>query len=784
MRHPIFDLHLLEKPGRYLGRERNSVLKENPEKLLRFALVYPEIYEIGLSNLGLKILYHILNQDKRVWAERAYLPWIDAEEYMREKRIPLFTLESYTPLKNMDVVGISLQTELNDTNALKVLELSEIPIKSDERRERDPIIIGGGPRALNPLPLSRFFDAFVIGEGEEVIMEMVEPLLEWKGRIIKREVLLEKLSEIEGVYVPKYPKERVKRRFAPLSYNYFPTKQIVPHIEIVHDRLSIEIMRGCTRGCRFCQAGIAYRPPRIRQPEEIVQLAEKGLRETGWDEMGLLAFTVSDYPNLVELLISLKRRIPNVHISLPSLPVDALSDEILDVFKELRRFGLTLAPETYSQRLRDIINKNVPLQVIYRTIELAERYGWRNIKLYFMLGLPGEREEDVRELARFLKDIHRFSKRVVFKTSINTFVPKPHTPFEWASQKSPEEMRHLISVLKDDMGKLPRIKLRWRSPEKSMIEGILGRGGEELSDVIELVYRRSGFFQDRSEFFDYNRWIRAFKELGIDPNHYLKGRDLKEHLPWDFIDPGVSKNFLRREWEKSIRGETTPDCMRRGCQGCGPWIREGYITCKRGLQIKRVEHPHLVKEGEEPRKYAFRYSIKGEMKFLGHNNIIKILTRAMGRAEIPLRYSKGYVPKPRISMGPSLPFGVESEVEWIVFETKFPIDLSHKVNSLNMELPEGIEIEEFFEIRRKPEWNKILGARYCIPLKHINEEKIGKKKGMHIRENMLYFDIPFGKGTGFFQYLSEILKEGEEIGKIPIRRVALLEEGGIFSLKP
>lgn len=761
-------LRELERPGRYLGGEINTIVKENHHKLLRFVLLYPETYEIGMSNLGLRILYHILNMDPRVQAERAYLPYPDALEVMEREKIPLFTYETYTPLKRADVIGISLQTDLNDTSVLKALELSQIPLIAEERKEDDPIVIGGGPVTHNPLPLSKFFDAFVIGEGEEVVIEMLDPLLEFKRGAIRRMELLEELSKIQGIFVPHMGKKRVKRRFADLKEKYFPINPIVPSIEIIHDRLTIEVMRGCTRGCRFCQAGYIYRPIRIRDPHEILELSKRALINTGWDELGLLAFTVSDYPDLEGLIRYLRSNLKDTFISLPSLPIDALSEEFLKTMKGLRRFGLTLAPETPSQKLRDVINKNVPFELVYKSIELAEKYGWRHIKLYFMIGLPEEDVEDVREIARFLRELHAMSRKVVFKASINTFIPKPHTPFERERQLSVEEVEELLRILAEETKSLRRVNLKWRDPRKSAIEGILGRGDERLSDVILEVYRMGAYLEDRSEFFNFDRWKRALEERGLTFEEFLGER--KEELPWEFIDTGIYRRFLERERQKSKERKVTGNCMEVGCRGCGPWFKDKYPTCLYGLKIKRVTAISMQQEDTQASLsfiYAFRLRKEKDMVYLGHNDFVRVVLRAMRRAGFPIKYTMGFVPRPKMSFGPSLPLGVESDAEWVVVELKERLDKG-MLYKFKRELPQGIEILEYGELVEKPRWGLVTGARYSVHVKEMDRE--------------IEFDLPFGDKKSVFMRVEEILNiKKEEARKLKIRRLALIsKDGSIF----
>ena len=575
----------VSKPARYIGREYNSIVKD-PNDKVRIALVFPDVYEIGMSNYGLEILYHILNSLDFVWAERAYLPWPDMIEKMKEYDIPLFTLESKTPLREMDAIGISLEYELSYTNVIEVLKLSKIPVKALERKERDPIIIGGGPLSMNPEPISQAFDAILVGDGEEAIIEIAQILKETKDQ--KREEKISALSAIKGMYIPLYY-EQIGKKIVPIKstapipirkrvlsdIDKFPPplKKILPHIESVHDRAVIEVMRGCTRGCRYCHAGMIYRPVRERDPNKVVGYARELLDNTGYEELSLLSLSTMDYTaidKLSEVMINevLKERM--VALSLPSTRVDSFGIEIASRIAGIRKTGLTFAPETASQRLRNVINKTISDDDIYKTAEAALNAGWRRVKLYFMIGLPTESEEDIYSILSMIKRIKRMGFKDV-RASVSIFVPKPHTPFQFADQISIDEAYKKIKIL----AKGKRFaKVDVHNPKKSFVEGVLSRSGREMFDVILKVNELGQIYDEWTEHFSFEKWLRAFDDIGIDPNKYLKGVRFDEDTPWDHIWAGIDKKFLVEEYKKALKGEITQDCRWSRCYLCGICIKE------------------------------------------------------------------------------------------------------------------------------------------------------------------------------------------------------------------
>jgi radical SAM family uncharacterized protein/radical SAM-linked protein len=751
MLHDSYLAHV-EKPARYLGGEMGAVTRGEAE--VRFVLAFPDVYEVGMSHLGLQVLYGILNRIEWLAAERVYAPWPDMEELLRRDGRSLATLESGTPLERADILGFTLQYELSATNILNMLEQAAIPLLAAERGREFPLVIGGGPCVSNPEPLADFFDAFLLGDGEEAVVEIATVYRGWKRSGGTKAELLEQLSRIGGVYVPSFFQvdyaadgrvsgitplrpdgATVRRRFvADLNRVPYPTAPVVPFLKTVHDRVSMEIARGCTRGCRFCQAGYITRPVRERTPEQVLDAIDATLKNTGYDEISLLSLSSGDYGCITPLLKALMARYAEerIAVSFPSLRVGALTEELLAEVKKVRKTGCTLAPEAGSERMRQVINKGISEEELVRNAAEVFGAGWRLIKLYFMIGLPTETMEDVlgiAELARRVKyEGKRSGKGGEVNVSVSSFVPKAHTPFQWEAQIGYEEILEKQQFLRVELKKR-KLAFKWQDAPLSVIEGVLARGDRRLGRVLVAARELGCRFDGWGDHFSFSRWIEAFRRAGIDPLFYLRRRDEHEVLPWDHLDYGVSKDFLLKERARAFAGDATGDCRSGVCTGCGVcdftdiFMRLNDPASPVASAIPQQRQQDLPAEGsddagEEAARIRIRYRKTGPMRFLSHLEMLNLFIRGVGRSRIPIRFSHGFHPHPKFSFATALSVGVESLAEYLDMEIAPGYGAVQVMEELNRVLPEGVKVLAAWEIPLKSPSLSVLmaGVRYRVTL--------------------------------------------------------------------
>ncbi len=786
-------LPFVEMPSRYLGSEVNTIKKD--KVALKFALCFPDLYEIGTSHFGMQILYSILNDNQNIAAERFFAPAPDMEKILKEKNIPLFSLESKTDLKDFDIIGFSLLYELNFTNILTMLDLSKIPFYADQRDDSFPLVIAGGPCAFNPEPLADFFDAFVIGDGEETVLEISKIFMEWKkSGDNKKKTLLKLLSKIQGVYVPSffigkfnskgiqvltpvYPShKKIKRAIlADLKKAAFPVSPIVPFGKPVHDRLRLEIARGCSRGCRFCQAGMIYRPVRERSIEDLTAMAEDGLKSTGYGDISLLSLSTGDYSRLALLMKELLAIDQNhcTAISLPSVRAGKLTPELMKIIKKVRKTGFTIAPEAGTQRLRDVINKNITEKDIFDTVINAFDLGWSHIKLYFMTGLPTETMEDIEgicDLSARLASVKSREKRsgnrgrkkgkAMVNVSFATFIPKPHTPFQRCAQIPIEKAEENLNYLKKHLGK-GNINLKWQNPEMSLLEGVFARGDRRLSALLVSAWEKGCRLDGWSDMFRYDLWEEAFRETGIDPDFFTsRKRDDNEVLPWDHIDSGVSSEFLDREFKKSITPETTQDCRENKCTGCGicdfkeiqpvlyrnenntpaikelkPETRDMECFGEKSDNAENTKHDNDRSDNKFPFNQNLRnqeiryikmrvfYSRIGDAGLLGHLELAKIIRRAVRRTGIRVKHTKGFNPGMKISFDNPLPVGMESEEEFFNLYVEMGVDPDLMREKLNLFLPDILSVTKCAPFASLKKSDSDIPAVYRISFKGYNIDR-------------------------------------------------------------
>jgi radical SAM-linked protein len=697
------NLSRFQRPSRYIDSEINVLKKEAP---LRVALAFPDIYDVGMSHLGLRILYDIVNSIPYASAERVFHPWLDLEQEIKACGKTITSLESRRPLGEFDVVGFSLQYELSYTSVLNMLRLGGIPLRAAERESsrKGPLIIAGGPCTVNPMPMSPFVDAFLVGDGEEAIKEILDVVYRAKSEGGERKSILKALATIEGVFVPGVSPGAKRRIVKSLDDAPYPISPIVPFTEIVHDRINIEVSRGCSMGCRFCQAGVIYRPMRERSPEKVLEIASKSLKATGYEEIAFTSLSAGDYSCLLPLIKSFNRKFAEsrIGISLPSLRVKAVDKEILKEIRSVRKTGFTIAPEAATERLRAAINKDFKEEDFHKAVQSLFKEGWQNLKLYFMIGLPGERDEDIEAIPQMVKKTLKVAKShssryINITVAVSPFVPKSHTPFQWCGQADMDYMKEKRDYLRQN---LKRINIRGHDERMSLLEAAFARGDERLADLLEAALAEGSRLDGWTEAFDYAIWLRAMEKTGVKVEEYAKRQySPGDRLPWDVIDIGVDKKYLENEYARSLENKVTEEC-RAVCSECGLECEDGGKPENMALNTVR-----LLKIQETPARNPIRvraeFSKTGLMRHLSHRELMTHVTRALRRAGVQLEYTQGFHPNPKVAFGPPLGVGVAGLREYFDIGMYPTIALSALMDRINSSLSPGVKVNEMAAIGLK-----------------------------------------------------------------------------------
>lgn len=763
----------VEKPGRYIGGEWNQIKKDPDRVKMKVALVFPDLYEVGMSYLGQKILYSLLNAHPDILAERVFAPWIDFERKLRKEKIPLYSLENKIPLKEFNILGFSLLYELNFSNILTILDLGQIPVFSSERDSTFPLIIAGGPAAFNPEPIAEFFDFFLMGDGEEAFIEIIEKYRELKIENLDKSEIFKEMSKIRGVYVPALytsfqphnsplltvkpekgaPKRIEKRVLFPFHEAPFPEKIVVPNIKVVFDRVSVEVARGCDQKCRFCQAMSVYSPPRVKRPSYILKNIMNNLKQTGYENVSLASLSIADYPYLDQTVEALMAELAKnkISLSLPSLRPKGLSGNVAANILKVRKTGFTLVPEAGTERLRRVINKSLGNREILEAARNAFLRGWRLLKLYFMIGLPTEKEEDLEGIVRMVEEVTQIGYRALcsaprINLSIASFIPKPHTPFQWLAMEDEIELREKYRLLGDYLKKYPFVKLKRHHIKSSLLEAAYSRGDRKLNKVLHRSWQAGARFDSWADLFSFRLWEESFEDEQVDYHAYLSPLERKARLPWDHIETGMKRSHLLEELDKALKGEATGSCQERNCTECHGCTF--FSLLERGfsekIRIPHVSDSLLGKKTEEVFRYRVFYSKIKLARFLSHIDLNNIIQRTLRRAGISVNFSQGFHPKMLITYPPALPLGMEGDNECFEFLSQHLLRESEFKDRVNAFLPEGIRINGLMKMENlKPSLNEeIESLIYSLDLENKDVREAVKtavhKKKLSLSE---YFQI-------------------------------------------